>query len=93
MKSSKAEVVVNQPIYKMFDRTVSITGKIDHIIKAFEIIYVLIEDKASFIREEEDSRPTEVLPLHKTRITAKFIFYEFMGGVIIGTNGCHTKYL
>lgn len=44
MKSSKAEVVVNQPIYKMFDRTISITGYLKLYIKSIiniNLIYKL----------------------------------------------------
>jgi polyribonucleotide nucleotidyltransferase len=45
IKDSKADIVVNQPIYKMVHRTINIGGKPSHVAEAIKSIYNIMEER------------------------------------------------
>ena len=72
IKDSEASIVINQPVYKMTYRTVSICGKPYNVSNAIMMIQKIMEDRFHEITKSEfECRPLNV---KRTVTHAKFIF-------------------
>lgn len=61
IKDSKANIVVNQPIYKMVHRTINISGKPANVAEAIKNIYNIMEDRYYEVAKVEmECRPLNV---------------------------------
>ena len=61
IKDSKANIVVNQPIYKMLHRTINITGKPAFVAEAIKNIYIIMEERYYEVAKVEmECRPLNV---------------------------------
>lgn len=74
IKSSGANIIVNQPIFKMLYRTITIVGKTSKISTAINSIYKIMEDRYYEVEHAEvESKP---LDLSSTKTSGKFIFSQ-----------------
>ena len=74
IKNSGANIIVNQPIFKMLYRTITIVGKNSKISNAILMIYKIMEDRYYEVEHVEvESKP---LDLRSTKTSAKFIFNQ-----------------
>lgn len=65
IRESNANIVVNQPIYKMLHRTITIQGKISNIVNAVILIHKIMEDRFFEVKLAEiECKP---LDLRKTK--------------------------
>jgi len=61
IKESKANIVVNQPIYKMHHRTINISGKPSCVAEAIKNIYNIMEERYYEVSKVEmECRPLNV---------------------------------
>lgn len=71
---SGANIIVNQPIFKMFHRTITITGKISKVANAVMLIYKTMEDRYYEVEfAEVECKP---LDIRKQKTSAKFVFNQ-----------------
>lgn len=71
-KSTRTLIAVNQPIYKMKHRTISITGYPQQISEAIRQIYKIMEDRYYEVKHAEvDSIPLDIF---KTTTTVSYYF-------------------
>lgn len=74
IKDSKANIVVNQPIYKMLHRTINISGKPSCVAEAIKNIYNIMEERYYEVSKVEmECRPLNVYTT-QTHVL-KIIFY------------------
>lgn len=72
INESKAQIVINQPIYKMTYRTVSISGKASNVSNAIMYIHQIMEDRYNEIAKIEfECKPLNVTT---TQTCVKLIF-------------------
>lgn len=75
IKESGANIIVNQPIFKMLHRTLTISGKVSKISNAIMEIHKLMEDRYYEVQSVEiECKP---LDLTKTRSSAKVIVNHY----------------
>jgi len=61
IRDSKANIVVNQPIYKMVHRTINISGKPGNVSEAIKNIYNIMEERYYEVSKVEmECRPLNV---------------------------------
>lgn len=61
IRDSKANIVVNQPIYKMLHRTINISGKPANVAEAIKNIYNIMEERYYEVSKVEmECRPLNV---------------------------------
>lgn len=61
IRDSKANIVVNQPIYKMVHRTINISGKPGNVSEAIKNIYNIMEERYYEVAKVEmECRPLNV---------------------------------
>ena len=91
IKSSGANIIVNQPIFKMLYRTISVLGKPHNISKAILLIYKIMEDRYLEVDHVEvESKP---LDMTKTKTYVKFIFDKYCIKDLMETNSNFLKNL
>lgn len=74
IRDSKANIVVNQPIYKMVHRTINISGKPGNVAEAVKNIYSIMEERYFEVAKVEmECRPLNV---NTTQTHVKFVFNE-----------------
>lgn len=71
MEQSNTNIVINQPINKMIQRTVSVEGKSDNIAIACQIIYDKLES-LSMIAHEIEKVP-QPIDVSKLEVKAKLL--------------------
>lgn len=91
MKESGADIVVNQPVIGMNQRSVSIRGQPKHIAQATFQIYQNLEKNAYSV--DDIDKKAEPILKNKIKSTIKFVIKEDSVGFIIGKNGSFTKYM
>jgi hypothetical protein len=91
IKSSGANIIVNQPIFKMLYRTITIVGKTSKISNAILMIYKIMEDRYYEVEHVEvESKP---LDLSSTKTSAKFIFNQNCIDYLLDKNSKFLKYM
>ena len=71
-KNTKTQIAVNQPVYKMLHRTISITGYPANIAEAVKNIYGIMEDRFYEVKQAEvESIP---LDIYETTSTVSYFF-------------------
>lgn len=91
IKETGANIVVNQPIYKMVHRTVSISGKPNHIANAILRIQEIMEERYYEVSKVEmDCKP---LNINTTQTNVKFVFSEEVIGYLNSKKGAFINYV
>ena len=91
IKSSGANIIVNQPIFKMLHRTITIVGKTSKITNAIVLIYKIMEDRYFEVEHVEvESKP---LDLSNTKTSAKFIYNQSCVDYLLEKNSKFLKNL
>jgi hypothetical protein len=75
IRDSGANIVVNQPIYKMLHRTVAISGKPYNIANAIEMIQTIMEERYYEVSKVD----MEFKPLNVTTTQTKVINFSLLG--------------
>lgn len=88
---SGADIVVNQPVVGMKERSVSLKGTPKHVAVGCLKIYQSLEKMSSTVDNIE--KVAEPIPKDKIKSCCKFVVKEDSVGFIIGKNGSFTKYL
>jgi len=78
IKESKANIVVNQPIFKMVHRTINIQGKPSFVAEAIKSIYNIMEERYYEVTKVE----MECKPLN-VNTTQTHVFYFFIEKFIL----------
>lgn len=91
IKSSGANIIVNQPIFKMLYRTITIVGKTNKISNAILFIYKIMEERYYEVEHVEiESKP---LDLSNTKTSAKFIYNQSCVDYLLEKNSKFLKNL
>jgi hypothetical protein len=89
--STKTLIAVNQPVYKMLHRTISIAGGPGEISSALKSIYQIMEDRYYEVTEaESESKPLDLAKVKTTVSNYVNFFYKYKISLALNKNCVYT---